>query len=120
MSQERTPEDMRRFVDTYRTSVEKRSLMYGGDLNGVEAVWSVINTMTNFLEGEDVFNADDIGFSAYETIAARYKCGNWAISTKVREELGETAEAASELIRRLKEVDDLRAELRDKQKTCSK
>ena len=128
MSQERTPEDVRQFIDTYRANIErfrggfeKRSLMYGGSLNGVEAAWNVINVMEAFLEGENIFSADDDSdFTAYSTIARKYRCGNWVISAKVKEEMGETVEAAEELIRRLKEVDALRAELRAKRKAGGK
>lgn len=120
----RTPEEVARFIERYRADIErfrggfeKRSLMYGGSLNGVEAAWNVLHVMEAFLEGEDIFDAsDDSDFTAYARIASKYKCGNWVISAKVAHEMGETVEAAAELIRRLKEVDALRAELRAKRK----
>ncbi len=117
MSQERTAEEVNKFLATWRENFEKRSLMYGGDLSGVETTWYALQTFEAFMAGEDIFGRstdidDDLRFRAYVTVSSKYKCGNWPISAKVKEEMGEGREAAEELIRRLKEIDAVRAELR--------
>jgi hypothetical protein len=118
---DRSPEEIKRFIDGYRGNIERfrggfeqRSLMYGGSLNGVEAAWNVLTTMEEFLNGVDIYDRTegDLSFKAYSTVAEKYKCGNWVISAKVKEEMGEGPEAALELIRRLREVDDLLVRLR--------
>lgn len=117
MSQERTAEEVNGFLATWRGNFEKRSLMYGGDLSGVETMWYALQTFEAFMAGEDIFGGstdidDDLRFRAYAQVASRYKCGNSPLSSKVRNEMGEGREASEELVRRLKEVDVVRAQLR--------
>lgn len=117
MSQERTAEEVNEFLATWRENFEKRSLMYGGDLSGVETMWYALQTFEAFMAGEDIFGGstdidDDLRFNSYARVAAKYKCGNSPLSSKVRKEMGEGREASEELVRRLKEVDAVRAELR--------
>ena len=116
MSRERTTEEVNQFLATWRENFEKRSLMYGGDLSGVETMWYALQTFEAFMAGEDIFgektDIDDLRFRAYAQVASKYRCGNSPISVKVKKEMGEGREASEELVRRLKEVDAARAELR--------
>lgn len=107
-------EEIRTFLETFRKDFEARPLMFGGTLVGVEAAWNVLHEMDAFLAGE--VPGDDLRFDAYMSVANRYRCGNCALSSKVKQEMGEDRAAADELIKRLKEVDAARASWRDRQR----
>lgn len=89
-------------IDMMLEAVEKRPLMYGGDLNGVEVAWRTLKELQRFGRGKQ---CDDR--KAYAKIAKKYNCGNWTLASKVADEGGDLGEAAYELIRRLKEVEDV-------------
>jgi len=84
--------------------------MYGGDLNGVEAAWHMLEMFQIYLEGDDPCRAGVR--DPYAVVAQKYRCGSCVISSKVKHEMGEDPRAAEELIRRLNEVSDLRRKMR--------
>lgn len=103
---------IRQKLSALRENVERRSLMYGGNLTGVESVWNMLCAFEAIIDGD----IDDCHDKAYRAIAEKYRCGNWTLSGKVEHEMCKegfaTREAADELIRRLHEVDVLRKEMR--------
>ena len=103
-------ESLRAFIGDLRSAFEKRSLMYGGDLNGVEAAWHMLEMFQIYLEGDDPCRAGVR--DPYAVVAQKYRCGSCVISSKVKHEMGEDPRAAEELIRRLNEVSDLRRKMR--------
>lgn len=113
------------FIESYRIAVTRRPLMYAGlDLSVIEAMWHIFWNFEDFArDGTNVFQPDEntpVGKrpedDAYSIIAQKYKCGSWTLGTKVEQEMCEdgrvTREASEELIKRLREVDSLREELR--------
>lgn len=113
-------ESLKKFITDYKAKVERYGLMYGGDLNGIESILHTLWHMEDFAEdGVNIFDEPttlfDHDFNAYQTIAQKYKCGNWPLSAKVSKEMPEGGkEASDELVRRLNEVYELRKENRKK------
>ncbi len=100
-------EKLMQFIQKYygEESFEKRPLMYGGDLNGIECTWHVVMSFKSFAANKHEI-VDRIR-NAYGKISDKYHCGSWTIATKLDKEMGCTHESATELIKRLKEVDEM-------------
>lgn len=93
--------ELNKHIDNQLEAVAKRGLMYGGDLNGVEAVWVTLMFIKYHIN-----DVNDEGWrQAYGRVAQKYKCGSALISSKLAREMSQTSEASVELARRLREVD---------------
>jgi len=104
-------DDLKKFIEKFLDDVSKYSLMYGGNLEGVEAVWHTLMAFESFANGEDP--NDRLWNLAYDQISDKYRCGSWALSTKVSKQYDSEDDvmAAEELIRRLQEVRALKYRL---------
>ena len=131
MVPERQDDKLLEFIRAYRDSFARRSLMYAGpDLGTVEAMWHMLSTFEDFAyDRVNLFDPVAVAATrqrpeddAYSVIAQKYRCGSWTLGTKVEHEMCKdgqaTREAAEELIRRLREVDALREEMRLKDRNA--
>lgn len=96
--------ELKKFIENFLKDVSKYHLMYGGSLEGIESVWHTIMAFESFANDED--SNDRSWDLAYDQISDKYKCGSWALSSKVSKQYdkGDDMIAADELIRRLQEV----------------
>lgn len=110
--------ELKKFIEKFLDDVSKYHLMYGGSLEGIEAVWHTIMAFESFADcestKEDFWNLrDSFWDSAYDRISDKYKCGSWALCSKVAKQYDRDDDvmAAEELIRRLQEVRALKYRL---------
>ncbi len=94
------------FINEHREKIEKYGLMYGGNLNGVEVIWHTLDLISQFID-EKTSN-HDLSRKAYANIASKKQCGSWTLSSKITHDMGSNPTAVTELIRCLKEVNELR------------
>lgn len=96
--------ELKKFIENFLENVSKYSLMYGGNLEGVESVWHTLMAFESFANGEDP--NDRLWDLAYDQISDKYRCGSWALCSKVAKQYDSEDDvmAAEELIRRLQEV----------------
>ncbi len=73
--------ELKKFIENFIENVSKYSLMYGGSLEGVESVWHTLMTFESFANGEDP--SDRLWDLAYDQISDKYRCGSWALCSKV-------------------------------------
>lgn len=96
-----------------RSEFEKRPLLYGGTLFGVETFWHAIRAIDSLLYDRNSREG------SYHTIAMKYHCGNWSIASKTEEEAKkkkwDSSFACQTLMSRLKEVEVLEQPLEEKQ-----
>lgn len=124
MSADKHDPGLLEFINSYRDRFAKYSLMYAGpSLDTIEAMWHMLCVFEDFaVRRENVFDPVAAGSgkrpedNAYAVVAQKYRCGNWTLGSKVKDEMCKdghvTREAAEELVRRLREVDLMREKLR--------
>lgn len=100
------------YLIDYKDKIEKAPLMHGGSLMGVEALWLGISTIQGFIrDSRDEIERARLARQAYEAVATKYKCGNWTLASKAEDHYGQTVEAGTELVRWLREIDEVRRTL---------
>lgn len=101
-------DDLLHYIAGHKDSIARTPLMFGG-LDGIESAWFTLWAVESFARSEE----PTLRRQAYATVASQHKCGSWTLSTKIHHELGETADAANELVFRLRNVDELWSQLRE-------
>ena len=108
----KSPEETLKYIAERKAMIEKVPLMYsGGSLLAIESLWLGLSTVEHFINETQDRNLD---FQAYHQVANELKCGSAIIADKIGRQEGSMKSLSDELVKRLRQIDEIRRSLGEK------